>query len=51
MMLRTLMLINGMLFSIEAISSLTTNHINLLEECDKEFMRRLFEAEQGTPIE
>ena len=29
MMLRTLMLINGMLFSIEAISSLTTNHINL----------------------
>ena len=51
MMLRTSMLVNGMLFSIEAINSLSTNQINLLEDCDKKFMRRLFEAEQGTPIE
>jgi hypothetical protein len=45
------MLVNGMLFSIEAINSLTPNHINLLEDCDKKLMRRIFEAEQGTPVE
>jgi hypothetical protein len=26
-------------------------HINLLEECDEILMRRMFDAEQGTPIE
>ena len=26
-------------------------HIDQLEECDKIFLRRLFDAEQGTPIE
>ena len=52
MMLRTSMLVNGMLYSIEAINSLTPNHINLLEDCDKKkLMRRIFEAEQGTPVE
>jgi hypothetical protein len=51
MMLRTSMLVNGMLFSIEAINSLSTKHINLLEDCDKKLMRRIFEAEQGTPVE
>ena len=45
------MLVNGMLFSIEAINSLSTNHINLLEDCDKKLRRRIFEAEQGTPVE
>ena len=44
-MLRTSMLVNGMLFIIEAINSLSTNHINLLEDCDKKLMRRIFEAE------
>ena len=51
MMLRTSLLVNGMLYSLEAICYLSKNHINLLEECDKLFMRRLFEVEQGTPIE
>ena len=51
MMLRTSMLVNGLLFSIEAINSLSTNHINLLEDCDKKLIRRIFEAEQGTPVE
>ena len=51
MVLRTSMLINGILFSTEALCNLSTKHIEMLEECDKIFMRRLFEAEQGTPIE
>ena len=50
MMLRTSMLVIGMLFSIETINSLSTNQSNLLEDCDNNLMRRLFEAEQGTPI-
>ena len=51
MMLRTSLLINGMLYSTEAMASLSAKHINQLEECDNIFMRRLFEAESGTPIE
>ena len=51
MLLRTSVLINGMLYSTEALSNLTIKHINLLEECDKMFMRKLFDAELGTPIE
>ena len=51
MMLRTSMLVNGMLFSTEALSNLSTSQTNLLEDCDKKFMRQLFDAEQGTPIE
>ena len=30
---------------------ISEKHINQLEECDKIFMRRLFELEQGTPVE
>ena len=51
MMLRTSMLVNGILFSTEALSNISQSNINLLEECDKKLMRKLFEAEQGTPIE
>ena len=51
MMLRISMLVNGMLFNLESINSISNNHINLLEDCDKQLMRRVFEAEQGTPIE
>jgi hypothetical protein len=39
-----------MLFIIKAINSLSSAHINLLEDCDKKLMRRIFEAEQGTPV-
>ena len=51
MLLRTSMLVNGMLFNLEALNNLSVAHINLLEECDKILMRRMFDAEQGTPIE
>ena len=51
MMLRTSMLVNGMLFSTESLNNLTKSQVDLLEDCDKKFMRRLFESEQGTPIE
>jgi hypothetical protein len=50
MMLRTSMLVNGMLFSIKAINSLLSAHIRL-EDCDKKLMERIFEAGQGTPVE
>ena len=51
MILRTSLLVNGILFSTEVLHKISSKHINQLEECDKIFMRRLFEAEQGTPIE
>ena len=51
MMLRTSMLVNGMLYNIESMNNLSTLQINQLEDCDKQFMRRLFDAEQETPVE
>ena len=51
MVMRTSMLINGILYNTEALASISSRHIDMLEECDKVFMRRLFDAEQGTPIE
>ena len=51
MSLRTTMLVNGILFNTEALHNIQQRHIDQLEECDKMFMRRLFDAEQGTPIE
>ena len=44
------MLVNGILFRTEALSNISQSNINLLEECDKKLMRKLFEAKQGTPI-
>ena len=35
MMLRTSLLVNGMLFNLEAIGNISSNHINILEDCDK----------------
>ena len=51
MLLRTSMLLNGILYNTEVLHNLKQKHIDQLEECDKQFMRRLFDAEQGTPIE
>ena len=51
MLLRTSMLVNGILFNLEALNNLSVAQINLLEECDKILMRRMFDAQQGTPIE
>ena len=51
MLLQTSTLVNGMLYNTEALGYISEKHINQLEECDKIFMRRLFELEQGTPVE
>ena len=51
MTLRLSMLVNGILFNLEALNNLSSTQINLIEECDKKLKRRIFEAEQGTPIE
>ena len=40
-----------MLYNTEALGYIYEKHINQLEECDKIFMRRLCELEQGTPVE
>ena len=39
------------MFNLEVIHNLSTKHVDLLEDCDKMFMRNLFESEAGTPIE
>ena len=51
LLFRNSLLLNGILFNTEVIHSLTEKHIEILEECDKMFMRNLFESEAGTPIE
>ena len=51
MMLRVSKLVNGILFNLESLNNLSSTQINLIEECDKKLMRRIFDAEQGTPIE
>ena len=48
---RTSLLLNGILFNTEVLPNLTEKHINQLEACDKYFMRQLFGAEMGTPVE
>ena len=51
LLFRNSLLLNGILFNTEVIHGLTDKHIEMLEECDKLFMRNLFESEAGTPIE
>ena len=51
LLFRTSLLINGILFNTEVIHNLTEKQIEKLDECDKIFMRKLFGAEAGTPIE
>ena len=51
LLFRTSQLLNGILFNTEAMFSLSSKHVNMLEECDKQLMRNLFNAEIGTPIE
>ena len=45
------MLLNGMLFSIEADYGLKSTHIDKLESCDKHLLRKAFNAISTTPIE
>ena len=51
LLFRNSMLINGIMFNLEVVHNLTPKHVDILEECDKMFMRNLFESEAGTPIE
>ena len=47
----TSLLINGILFNTEAMFSLSSKHVEMLEVCEKYLMRNMFNAEMGTPIE
>ena len=51
MMFRTSMLLNGMLCSSEVLYGITNEHIEMLEKCDRTFMRRVFDCPVSTPIE
>ena len=51
LLFRNALLLNGILFNTEVIHGLTDKHIEILEECDKMFMRNLFESGAATPIE
>ena len=51
LLFRSSLLVNGILFNTEAIHNITDKHVTQLEECDKSFMRQLFDAEIGTPVE
>ena len=51
MILRSTMLVNGILYSTEALISLNKSHIDTLEACDKNFMARLFNVPHTTPYE
>ena len=45
------MLVNGILYSTEALISLNKSHIDTLEACDKDFMAKLFYVPHTTPYE
>ena len=51
LLFRNSLLVNGIMFNMEVVHNLTTKHVEHLEDCDKMFMRNLFESEAGTPIE
>jgi hypothetical protein len=45
------MLLNGILCSSEVLYGITNEHIEMLEKCDRTYMRRLFDCPISTPIE
>ena len=51
MMFRESMLLNGILCSSEVLYGITSAHIEMLEKCDRLFMRRVFDCPISTPIE
>ena len=51
LMFRNSQLINGIMFNTEALFSMKESHVLLFEDCDKYFLRSLFNTEMGTPIE
>ena len=48
---RSSMLLNGILFSSEALIGINDKHVDMLEECDLMLMRHIFETPSGTPKE
>ena len=48
---RSSMLLNGILFSSEALIGISEKHIKLLEDCDLMLMRQIFQTPVGTPKE
>ena len=51
MMFRNSMFLSGILCSIESLYGITNEHIEMLEKCDRQFMRRVFDCPVTTPIE
>ena len=51
LMFRNSMFLNGILCSSEALYGIKNEHIEMLEKCDRAFMRRVFDCPISTPIE
>ena len=51
MMFRNSMLLDGILCSSELLYGITNEHIEMLEKCDRTYMRRVFDCPISTPIE
>ena len=51
MMLRNSMFLNGILCSIEVLYGIKNEHVEMLEKCDRLFMRRVFDCPISTPVE
>ena len=45
------MLVNGTLYNLEAVNTITEKHLKQLEQCDRMLMRNLFQCPVGTPLE
>ena len=51
LLFRSSMLLNGILFSTEALIGISEKHIKMLEDCDLMLMRQIFQTPVGTPKE
>ena len=51
MILRSSLLLNGILYNLETLFNLKQKHVELLEKCDKYFWQAIFNAPKSTPIE
>ena len=51
LILRNSLLINGILYNVEALFTLNKKHIKQLEDCDKYLMQLLFNCSTSAPIE
>lgn len=51
LLFRNSLLINGILYNMEALHGIKNKYLDIIEECDKMLMRRLFNFPEGTPLE